>query len=191
MEKANYVLKAKEGVTVPKNESLILGKIKISVWIITSIIIIVSIISHDNMFSKISWLGIILLVILAVRVSFIGGYKRIPAPFEIQFYDDHMVIYRDKRYRSRNVIMKEYNKYFYKDIKICEYRMVTKQIRIKGIAEVTNYQYKKDGNLPDKPYFHKTCENLCYFYTTESPEINFISEIENHSPIKVKIVDGC
>lgn len=189
MERANYVLKANEGVTVPKNESLSLAILKIGVWIITCIIIILSIISHDNMFSKISWVGIIILIILAIRVSFIGGYKRIPSPFEIQFYNDYIIIYREKRYRSRNVITKEFDKFFYKDIKKCEYMTITERINIQGIEEGIRYKYNKAGILIDKPIFHKICDHLCYFYTNESPEIDFISEIENHSPIKVTIVE--
>lgn len=48
----------------------------------------------------------------------------------------------------------------------------------------------KDGSLPEKPTYHRTTDGgICYFYTTEEPEIDFVSEIEKHSPIKVQIVE--
>lgn len=51
------------------------------------------------------------------------------------------------------------------------------------------YDYNKDGTLPAKPTYHRTIDGgICYFYTTEAPEVDFVSEIEKHSPIKV-IVD--
>lgn len=189
MEKPNYVLKANEGVTVPKNENPLLGKLKIAVWIIVGVVILGSIIFRDNLFAELSWPARILLIALVVRVSFLGGYKKIPSPFEIQFYDDYFIVYREKYYLSKNVPIKEYRKFFYKDINKCQYRTVTKQINIQGIEEAIRYKYNKDGSLPTEPTYHKTSENLCYFYTTEEPNIDFVAEFEKHSPIKVVIED--
>lgn len=189
MEKPNYVLKANEGVTVPLNDNPTLGILKIATWIIVVTIILGSIIFRDNLFGKFSWVVRILLIVLAIRVSFLGGHKRIQSPFEIQFYNDYLIIYREKRYRSKNTTTKERDKFFYKDIKKCQYRKVTKQINILGIEEGIRYKYNKDGTLPSEPIFHKTVEHLCYFYTTEAPEVDFVAEIEKHSPIKVIIAD--
>ncbi len=186
--KPNYVLKADEGVLVSKNENSTLGIIKITVWIIVGVIILGSLVFHDNLFSELSWTTRILLIALAIGVIFKGGSKRVSSPIEIQFYDDHLVVYREKIQYKRNLILKKYDKFFYKDIRKCQYRTITKQINIYGIEEGIRYKYNKDGSLPTKPIYHKTTEGLCYFYTTEAPEIDFVSEIERHAPVKVEIV---
>ena len=149
MEMPNYVLKANEGVLVPKDENSFLG-------------------------------------------SFVGGLfassKMVPSPFEIQFFDDYLIIYREKKYYSKNVIRKEYDKFFYKDIAKCQFRTETKQINIYGIIEGIRYNYNKDGSLPEKPNYHKVTDGgISWFYTSESPHIDFVSEIEKNSPIKVII----
>lgn len=186
MEEPNYVLKANEGVLVPKNENL--SKLKVAVWIIVGVILIVSIVFQDNLFSELSWSARIMLVVLAVGLSFAGGNKRVPSPFEIQFYDDYLIVYREKKYYNKNLIRKEYDKFFYKDITKCQYRTQTKQINIYGIIEGIRYKYRKDGSLPENPSYHRTTNGgICWFYTTESPEIDFVAEIERHSPIKVSV----
>lgn len=123
METPNYVLKANEGILVPKNENLLLGKLKFAVWVIVGILILGSLIFQDDLFSELSGSFQILLVALAIGLSFAGeGSKRVPSPFEIQFYDDYFIVYREKRYYDRKVTRKEYNKFFYKDIQKVEYR---------------------------------------------------------------------
>ncbi|WP_428909700.1 hypothetical protein [Niallia sp. Krafla_26] len=190
MEKPNYVLKANEGITVPKNDNPLLGKLKITVWIIIGVIILGSLLFQENLFIELSWTARVLLIVMAIGLTFSGGgYKKIPSSFEIQFYDDYLIVYREKRYINKKVSRREIDKFFYKDIKKCQFRTVTKQITIAGLEEAIRYKYNKDGSLPSKPTYHKTTEGLCYFYTTEVPEVDFVSEIERHSPIKVAIVD--
>lgn len=190
MEQPNYVLKANEGILVPKNENLLLGKLKIVAWVIVGVIILGSLIFQTNLFRELSWTIKGLLVALVIGLSFVGGNKRIPSPFEIQFYDDYLIVYREKRYYDRKVTRKEYNKFFYKDIQKIEYRTGTKRIHMKGVIEGIWYDYNKDGSLPENPTYHRTTDGgICYFYTTEEPDIDFISEIEKHSPIKVQIVE--
>jgi hypothetical protein len=190
MEIPNYVLKANEGILVPKSEKPLLGKLKITVWIVVGVIIIGSILFQDNLFNDLSWSSRILLIAMVIGIGFSGGNKRVPSPFEIQFYNDYLIVYREKRYYNKKVIRKEYNKFFYKDIYKIEYRTGTKQILIKGIIEGIWYNYKKDGTLPEKPTYHRTTDGgICYFYTTEAPDVDFVYEIENHSPIKVAIVE--
>ncbi len=190
MEKSNYVLKANERVLVPKNENSLFSKLKPAVWIIVGVIVVGSIIFQDNLFSELSWSIRIMLIVIAIGVSFAGGYKRVPSPFEIRFYDDYFIVYRKKHYYSKKVIRKEYNKFFYKDIQKVEYRTGTKRIHIKGVIEGIWYNYNKDGTLPEKPNYHRTTDGgICYFYMTEAPEVDFVAEIESHSPIKVAIVE--
>ena len=130
-EKPNYVLKANEGVLVPKNENLV--PIKKAVWIIVGLIILGSFIFQDHLFSELTWSARIMLIVLAILVSFAGGTKMVPQPFEIWFFDDYLIVYREKNYYSKKLIRKEYNKFFYKDISKCIYRTTSEKFTIFGI----------------------------------------------------------
>lgn len=132
-EKPNYVLKANEGVLVPKNENLV--PIKKAVWIIVGLIILGSFIFQDHLFSELTWSARIMLIVLAILVSFAGGTKMVPQPFEIWFFDDYLIVYREKNYYSKKLIRKEYNKFFYKDISKCIYRTTSEKFTIFGILE--------------------------------------------------------
>lgn len=188
MEKPNYVLKANEAVLVPKNDNPWLGRLKKAVWIIVGIIILGSIIFQDNIFSELNWSAQVMLIVLAIGLTFTGGSHRVPSPFEIWFYDDYLIVYREKHYYSRKVSRKEYDKFFYKDIQKIQFRKTTQRINIYGVVEGIWYNYNKDGTLPEKPTYHKTTDSICFFYTSAEPDVDFVAEIEKHSPIKV-IVD--
>ncbi|GGA79709.1 hypothetical protein [Ornithinibacillus halotolerans] len=184
-EKPNYILKANEGVIVPKNDNF--SKLKKVVWIIVGLVIIGSFIFQENIFSELTWSARIMLIVLAIGVSFAGGNKMVPSPFEIQFYDDYLIVYREKHYYSKKHFKKEYNKFCYKDIKEFKYRTVSKKMNIIGVGEFTWYNYNQDGTLPEKPSFHKKGSGITWFYTSEAPEVDFVAEIEKNSPIKVSL----
>lgn len=190
MEKPNYVLKADEGVLVPKNEKFPLGKLKLVVWIIVGVIIIGSILFQDNLFSELSGTSQVLLVALAIGVLFKGGTKMVASPFEIQFYDDYLIVYRKKLYYSKKLSRKEYFKFFYKDVKECKYRKNSQKINIIGMSEIKWYDYNKDGSVPEQPTIHKKSEGICWFYTSKAPKVDFVEEIERHTPLKVTIRDS-
>lgn len=101
-----------------------------------------------------------------------------------------LIVYREKRYYNRKVTRQEYNKFFYSDTSKIEYRTANNRINIKGTVESIWYDYNKDGTLPEEPTYHRTVtEGLVYFYTTESPEVDFVSEIEEHTPIRISFVE--
>ncbi|WP_338470838.1 hypothetical protein R4Z10_18995 [Niallia sp. XMNu-256] len=153
MEKPNYVLKANEGVLVPKNENSLISKLKTPVWIIIGIIILGSLIFQENLFDELSETAQFLLIALTIGVTVAGGHKRVPSPFEIRFYNDYLVVYREKYYYSKKVQRKEYNKFYYKEITKCQYRSQTQRMNIFGDVECIWYNYNKDGTLPEKPFY--------------------------------------
>lgn len=187
MEHPDYVLRAEEAVLVPKKDTEILVKLKPAVWIVIGIIIILSFIFGDNIYKELSWTARGLLVALAMGIFFVNSDERVPSPFEIWFYGDYLVIYREKHYYSRKVTRKEYDKFYYKDIKQCQFRTVTQRINFYGIVEGIWYNYRKDGTLPLEPTYHKTTDSIRYFYTMYAKNIDFVREIEAHSPVRVEI----
>lgn len=191
MDNPNYVLKGKEGVLVHKNEKSIRGYLKLAILIIWLIIIVSFIIFQDNLFKSLSLIARIMLISLTIWVYFTSESKeKIELPFEIWFYDDYLILYRQKHYYSRKLTRKEFDKFFYKDIHKCQYRTVTGKINIYGVVEGVWYNYNKDGTLPNEPTYHKTTDSIRQFYITAVPEINFVEEIEMHSPIKVVITES-
>ncbi|GGA79698.1 hypothetical protein [Ornithinibacillus halotolerans] len=189
-EKPNYVLKAKEAMLVPKNPNPWLGRIKKGVWIIVAFVILSSLIFQENMFKELSWSSQVMLVVLAVGLTFADGSHRVPSPFEIWFYDDYLILYREKYYYSRKVQRKEYWKFYYNEIEKIEFGTVKMRIAIYGDVEAIWYDYNKDGTVPEKPTYHRNVNRtICYFYTSADPDVDFVAEIEKHSPIKVVVAE--
>lgn len=75
----------------------------------------------------------------------------------------------------------------YRDVKECTYRVQNHKILFLGKIEGIFYQYNRDGTLKEKPSYHKTTDSGTYFYTVFEPEIDFVKEIEEHTPLKVAI----
>ena len=187
MNKPLYVLKFNEAVRMPKNGNGKLGKVKVAVWVIAAIIVIASFVFQENMFKELSSTVRVLLVALCIGTLSVGGSEKVPSEMELQFYDDYLVVFRDKHYYSNSVIRREYDKFAYSDIKRIQFRTVTKRINIFGIVEGIWYNYQKDGSLPQTPTYHKTTDSICYFYTDFASNVDFVSEIETHCPVKVTV----
>lgn len=190
MDRPNYILRANDGILMPKKDPGILIKIKPAVWVIAGVIIIASFVFRDNIFNELSWTARMLLVSLAVGTFFINSEERVPSPFELQFYDEYLIIYRESHYYSKRVVRKEYDKFYYKDIKQCQFRTRTRRINLYGVVEGIWYNYNKDGSLEAEPSYHKTTDSIRYFYTMFSQDIDFVKEIESHSPIRVRVDDN-
>jgi hypothetical protein len=187
-EQPNYVLSFNEGVLVPKKNKY--SFMKKAVIAIIVILVIGSIIFQDNLFLELDWTTRILLIGIALSVLFTGGSQRVSSPMEIQFYNDYLILYREKRYYSKKVTRKMFDKFYYKDISQCQYKTTSKRINIFGTVEGIWFNYNKDGSLPDKPTYHRTTVGgIDYFYTSQEPNIDFVKEIEAHSPIKVIVED--
>ena len=180
----NYVLKFNESVRKTVKDTNY--KIKMAVLIIIGIIIVGSLIFQDNLFTELGWTARIILISLFIGTLFTGKTEKIKSPIEIRFYDDYLVVYREKRFYSKKVSRMEYNQFFYKDITSCEYNVNVKRIDIVGKINATWYDYNKDGNIPQNPTYNRTVDGgICYFYTDLEPELDIIKEIEEHSSVKV------
>lgn len=189
-EQPNYILKANEDVSMPKNDtkSKTLSWVKKTTLIIVAILIIGSFIFGDNLFSELSFSAKSLLIALIMGLFFTKTTEHVPSPFEIWFFDEYFVVYRLKRYYSKKVSRKEFNKFFYNDIEKCTYNNVTKRFDIIGKVDAYWYDYNKDGSVPTEPTYHRIVDGgICYFYTGMSQEIDFVKEVEEHSPIKIQI----
>lgn len=89
----------------------------------------------------------------------------------------------------RRATERDYDKFYYRDVHRCQYRTKTGRINLYGIYEGTYYKYQKDGALEAEPYYHRSTDSIASFYTVYEPEVDFVAEIEGHTPLKVEISD--
>lgn len=127
------------------------------------------------------------MIVLAFGVAFVGNKKEnVPSPMELQFFDDHLVLYLPKRYYSKHVTRMEINQMRYADITKCVYKAKSQRIHLYGSGTSTWYNYKTDGTLPQTPtQVRNYTDGLIYFNTQLATDVDFKTEIESHSPIKV------
>lgn len=185
----NYELKARERELIPKNETTIYLIIKRIVYFVIGVIVIGSILLHENLLAELSGTSKVILFVLVVHVITKGGHIQTAIPFEIWFYDDYMIVYREKVYYSKNDQRKSYDKFFYKDIHKIQYQKKSNRINIFGITEWKYYKYKKDGTLPDKPTKHRKVDGSCYFYPIKEDGIDFVGILEKYTMMKMEFRD--
>lgn len=186
----NYVLKTNEAVLVSKNSKAI-SVFKTAVWVIVAVIVLGSLVFQKNLFAEITWSTRILLIVIALGVLFIGGKKEnIESPMELQFFDDYLVIYRPKRFYSKKVTRMEINKMMYSDIKRCVYKAKSKRVHIYGHVLAKWYNFDAQGIPAQTPTYDRFVKDtLCYFSTRCAQDVDFVSIIENNSPIRVDVED--
>ena len=187
-ENPNYVLKFNDTDRKKVKDSTYF--IKRIVIIIIAAIIILSIIFGDNLFLELSWTTRILLISLALGVLFTGKKEDVPSPAELRFYDDYFVLFLHRKYYSKRCIRQEYLEMKYSDITKVKYLPNTynKMFQIYGNGRSIWYNLKADGSIPSQPTEDRTYENgMIYFSTNLNQNIDFIKEIEEHSPLKVEI----
>lgn len=187
MGEPNYVLYANDAEWVPKENQKALSIVKKIIWGYIGVIVAFSLLVGENMFVQMSLYAKCMLSIAVMWTIFTRGEERKPVPFEIQFFDDYLVYFCLKKRYSKKKNRMEYYKFYYKDITSCVYRERSKRIDMYGLEEVIWYDYNKDGTVPEKPTYHRSVDAICYFYTMFNEDIDFVSEIEQHSLIKVII----
>lgn len=187
-QQPNYVLKFNE--TDSRKVKDRNYYIKKTVVIIIAIIVIFSIIFGENLFLELSWTARILLIAIALGILFTGKKEDVQSPAELRFYDDYLLLFLERKYYSERSIKQEYLKMKYSDITKVKYLPNTsnKRFQIYGNGHSLHYDLKKDGNISKKASRDKMFEKgMIYFSTNLNQNIDFIKEIEEHSPLKVEI----
>ena len=187
-QQPNYVLKFNE--TDSRKVKDRNYYIKKAVVIIIAIIVIFSIIFGENLFLELSWTARILLIAIALGILFTGKKEDVPSPAELRFYDDYLLLFLERKYYSERSIKQEYLKMKYSDITKVKYlpNKSNKRFQIYGNGHSLHYDLKKDGNISKKASRDKMFEKgMIYFSTNLNQNIDFIKEIEEHSPLKVEI----
>ena len=105
MKDAVFTIKTNEIVDLPDPNNTSTGIFKIlkyAVWAIVALMIIFSLILGENFFFEISSSARIVLIGLVIG-SFVWRDKTIeaPSPMEIRFYDDYLIVYKEKHYYNK------------------------------------------------------------------------------------------
>lgn len=80
----------------------------------------------------------------------------------------------------------ELYKIYYKDVKMCKYRVNIGKMCIYGMLDLEYYNYDKSGNLNKKKPFKNHCDSMIKFYTVFDNEHDFVQIIERNTPLKVQ-----
>lgn len=185
MTEANFILKTQENMRMPKDEKA--NTVKKVVLIIIAILLVGSIVLGSNLFGELSWITQVILVTAFAGTLFTGGSKFVPFPIELRFYDDRLEIYRTFVYYGKNKSRKETYIFKYADIQQCVFNKSSNRMMIKGQVYVEWFNYNKAGVVSQTPDIAKTDMGLCYFYTNADPSVDFVKEIQEHSPINVTV----
>ena len=186
----NYILKANETTLEPVEGREYFLYLKDGICLITGIITVLSFVIEDFVLSDLSILSRVLLLVVSFILYFFWGIDKVNArtPIEISFYDDYMVFYRPKICYSKKLSRMEYSTIYYKDVTRCVLDTKLKRITIAGDYHFQWYNYNKNGNPTSKPTYDRFVKGTIDVIRTRMvPEIDFVSEIESHTPLKIKI----
>ncbi len=182
-------LQLQEGILfpIPYKERDIWGKLRSIVMLIVGCIILFSIIFWENVFMELNTFPRVVIILLFIKVIFVDVDYWGPSEMELYFYDDRLEVYRNKVYRGKNLNRQEWEVMYYKDIKDCRYRTVSKKIEIYGIKHGEYREYRKDGTLKENLSYNKTTDSLINFYTRYMDVNMVISELQKFIPLRVDI----
>lgn len=184
-----YIFKTNEAVLVSKNSKLF-SIIKVTVWVVVAILLIGSVLFQDNLFAELDGRNKVILIILAIGVTFFGKREDVPSEIQLQFFDDHLIIFRPKRFYSKRVTRMEVNKMMYSDITKCVIKEKSKRVHIYGDVSAKWYNFdSRDVVSPTPTYDRLVKDTLCYFSTRCATDVDFKRVIEENSPIRVIVED--
>lgn len=183
MDQPHYVLKSMENMREPKDQRVTTAK-NISLTII-AVALLGSLIFKIDVFGLPSSSGRMMLVVLFVIIVFHQTMHFVPYPIELRFYDDRIIIIRDHIYYSKKLTRKEVYVFQYADMERCNFNKSANRMEFRGLSYIEWYPYDRAGGPSQIPSTTKTCKNFFYFYTHADPNVDFVREIEEHSPIKI------
>lgn len=105
-------------------------------------------------------------------------------PVEISFYEDHLLIYRHKRYCGFGRYRRELLEIWYKDISSCVYNEERKVLCINGTMTSTCYYYEKTGYIEYKPLVRTVKDARTSIDMSLTSGMDVVKEIEMYSVIK-------
>ncbi|MBQ6985884.1 MAG: hypothetical protein IJR48_07970 [Oscillibacter sp.] len=189
MDTPRYVLSALDATAVTKANMGAVVRVKIAVWILLGVMLLLSLLTGENVFRGLSWPAKLSVIVLTLWALCFNTDELAPAPMELRFYDDRLVVYHDRRAYSPRNVRREIRTIYYRDVKECQYRKRRARVNIVGRFEDTWYTFPPDGPPPAQASRQRVVDGAITFHTYFSPEIDFAAEIEAHSPLRVTVTE--
>lgn len=180
-------LHLQEGVLypIPFSKRNIFGKLRPFVLGFDALVLIMSLLFWENILSELSAFSMFMIVLLNMKCFLADVDDWGPSDMDLLLFEDHLEIHRDKIFRSKHHIRKEWECIFYEDIRECKYRKVTKQIELIGWVWSRCKEYDKFGNLQDHYSHDKITNSFAGFYVTYMDADTVIEELEKYLPIPI------
>lgn len=170
-------------------QSTAMKVVKIVTVLLIAGILIGSLFAHKNLFMAMPVIVRVLIVLLVIGVLILVLRKKdTESPMELQFYNNHLVLYRPMKYYSGQKARQELNTIKYNEVTDCVYKAKTQRLEIYGSVQATWYQYYKNGKMAQSPTSDRYVKDTIVFFRTNfAKDIDFKKEIESHSTIKVRV----
>lgn len=182
-------LHLKEGVIcpIPWRKRGIFGKLKPIVYAIVGMIILLSLIFHDNILSELSGYSQFTIVVLFVRVLFEQVDEWVPSDLDMVFYEDRIELFRKRVYRGRRFYRQEWQCMYYQNMTGIARRMNAKKLEIYGRARGVYHEYdKRTGELQERVAWDKTVDAGFVLYNEFMDVDMVVHTLEKYTSLKVE-----
>lgn len=184
----NYVLRTNEAILNPHSQPKGEKNFRWAVLTAIALLMLYSFITGNNLFSALPWFGWVGLGLVVIRAIFRPKPSNNSSRMEIRFFDDGIVLYQTRRNPAKQITRKQLTAFMYDNIAQVTHKKENKLIQILGAGTSVWYDSDSQGNLPETPTKKQSFSKaLVQFSTTLAPELDFVQEIEDHSPLKVVI----
>lgn len=127
-----------------------------------------------------------LLISLAGKIFFHGDRSdRIPSALRIEFYEDYIVLYREKRAYSTWDVRRECAVITYDDNFKIQYSEKNYKVTVHGTTTLTQQWYRKDGTLKERVRKIGPTQLFWYFYTYLDDR-DILGLLEKYTPATVE-----
>lgn len=97
------------------------------------IIVVGTILLDANLLAELSGSARTFVILLVLGFIVFGVQKEYtPSPMELQFYEDHLVLYLPERYYNKRATSKVINQMKYADVTRCVYKAKSQRVHIYG-----------------------------------------------------------
>lgn len=163
---------------------------RIVMFALVGVMVAASVILRENLLAQFSLAGKV--AFIGAFVFSLGGGKKLEdvlCPVQFRFYSDRLELYRSEMVYSDGKRTREISVLPYHRIRECRLDTRNGRLTITGESRRIQFRYDAQGNLPQTPdYDHTHAEFNEILSLRNEHTVDIVREIENHSPIKVRII---
>lgn len=186
MERINYTIKGQAPSTKTKSSGLTMNAFTVIGLGGLALFLLSFALGKGNALSG-NRFTLFLLAITFFNLGVSAAGKKIREPFEIQFYPEYLIVFRERHHFDGANPRSQFEKFYYKTMKQCIWDRGQKKLIFLGQAEVTGTEYDEEGNLKAESTFAQFPEYSCVIRTEYAANVDFKTEIEKNAPLRVTV----